>query len=169
MLYNGKDEYPEKSTLYLSDAFGDSNMDNRELKVKVYNVNKGHNLKIMCQSETLKEYSVFVGRVYENKDNGFELAEALEKAVKDCIKDDILKNFLEKYGSDVINMLSLEFNLDDAKRVWKKDGIIEGEQKKAEEIAESLLNILDIETIAEKTKLSVEEIRELKIKHENKV
>jgi len=43
-------------------------------------------------------------------------------------------------------------------------GKIEGEKMKAVEIAKNLLDILDIETIALKTGLSIEEIENLKIK-----
>lgn len=180
VMYNGKDEYPEESILKLSDAFIDKNVNSIELLVKVYNVNNGHNPEIMSRSGILNEYAIFVARVRENIDNGFKSSEAMEKAVKDCIRDNILKEFLEKYGSDVINMLSLEFNLEDAKRVWKNDGIEEGIEKgieqgieqgkeqKAEEIAISLLDILDVKTIAEKTKLSIKRIKELKQQHESK-
>ena len=41
-------------------------------------------------------------------------------------------------------------------------GIIEGEKNKAIEIAKSLLDVLDVETISLKTGLSVDEINELK-------
>ena len=170
VMYNGKDEYPEESTLNLSDAFIDIGINNLELKVKVYNINRGHNRNIMRHSGTLNEYSVFVARARDNKDNGLELAEALKKAVKDCIKDNILREFLEIHGSDIINMLSMEFNLEDAQRVWHNDGIIEGMEKGMEkgkeEVAVKLLDILDIETIAEKTELSITRVRELKKIHD---
>jgi len=177
VLYNGKDEYPEESTLYLSDAFGDKDTGSLELKVKVYNVNKGHNQKIMLRSETLNEYSIFVKRAYDNIYDGLKLAEALEKTVKDCIKDNILREFLEKYGSDVINMLSMEFNLDDALRVRENDGIIKGKKEGIkegikegkEEVAESLLREgFSNEIVIRTTKLPKEKIEKLaqKIKNE---
>ena len=62
VVYNGKDEYPEKSTLSLSDAFIDKNASSLELKVKVYNINKGYNPEIMRRSGTLNEYCIFVAR-----------------------------------------------------------------------------------------------------------
>jgi len=164
VLYNGKDEYPEEAELKLSDAFIYKDTVNLELTVKVYNVNKGYNAEIMEQSDTLNGYSMLVSRAREYVDNGLEAAEALKKAVGDCIKDDILKEFLSRYGSDVINMLSMEFNLEDAKRVWEKDG----EKKAKEEIAISLLDVLDVETIAKKTKLSIEKVLALKAKYEVK-
>ena len=161
VFYNGKDEYPEESTLNLSDAFIDKT-DSLELKVKVYNINKGYNSKIMSKSATLNGYSVFVTRARENKESGLELMPALEKAVKDCIKDNILREFLEIYGSDVINMLSMEWNLEDAQKVWKNDGIIEGTQKKAEKVAEKMLRRgTAIEIVAEDTELSIEKVEEI--------
>ena len=91
--------------------------------MKVYNVNKGHNAAMMEQSRTLGEYATFVAYARENIENGLSLEEALKKAVRDCVNGNILKDFLKNYGSDVINMLSMEFNLADAQKVWKKDGI----------------------------------------------
>jgi len=81
-----------------------------------------------------------------------------------------LKEFLEIYGGDVINMLSMEFNLADAQRVWEKDGIIKGEQKKAEKVAEKMLKRgTSIEIVAEDTELSIEQVKEIakKIKLNN--
>ena len=48
------------------------------------------------------------------------------------------------------------------KEIGKEIGREEGEKRKAIEIAKSLLDILDIETIALKTGLSVDEINKLK-------
>jgi hypothetical protein len=136
------------------------------LKVKVYNVNAGRNPEIMRRSDTLNGYSVFVARTRENISNGLEPAKALEKAVKECIKDNVLKEFLEIYGGDVINMLSMEFNLADAQRVWKKDGIMEGKEKVAEKM---LKRGTAMEIVAEDTELSIEQVKEIakKIKSNN--
>ena len=158
VIYNGIDDYPDESTLNLTDAFMHKEAINLELTAKVYNVNNGRNREIMKKSETLNGYAVFVGRVRENIDNGYILPEALEKAVKDCIKDNILQKFLTKYGSDVINMLSMEWNLEDALRVREKDGAL----NRAEKIAEKLLKRgMSIEDVAEDTDLSAAQIKEI--------
>ena len=47
------------------------------------------------------------------------------------------------------------------------EGNKEGKKEKAVEIAKSLLDILDIETIAKKTKLTIEEVIDLKEKTEH--
>ena len=161
VMYNGMEEYPDESELYLSDAFFEKT-DNLELKVKVYNVNAGRSPKIMRRSATLNEYAIFVARVRENISGGLESGKALEKAVKECIKDNVLKEFLKIYGGDVMSMFNTEFNLDDAKKVWYKDGILDGEEKKAEKVAEKMLKRgTAIEIIAEDTELSIEQVKKI--------
>ena len=64
-----------------------------------------------------------------------------------------------------MGMLSTEFNLDDAKRVWLNDG----EMNRAEKIAEKLLrNGMTKEFVSENTELSMEQVKEIaqKIKNE---
>jgi len=73
VLYNGKEPYPDRSTLRLSDAFKDTcgllGVENPapslELIVQVYNINDGHNAEILRKSRTLGGYSAFVGKVRE--------------------------------------------------------------------------------------------------------
>ena len=135
-----------------------ANREYMELKVKVYNVNKGKNAAMMRKSKTLGEYAAFVACARENIENGLSLEEALKKAVRDCVNGDILKDFLKNYGSDVINMLSMEFNLADAQKVWEKDGIIKG----AEKIAESLLrHRMSMKNVAIHTGLSIDRVKEI--------
>ena len=158
VMYNGEDEFPDESELRLSDAFTDNTVQNLELRVKVYNVNNGRNQGIMSKSVTLNGYSVLVARVRENIANGLDLVDALEKAVRDCVNDNILKEFLEMYGSEVINMMNLEFKMADAQKVWKNDGRIE----KAEKVAENLLKEgMTIEFVAKTTELTVEQVEKI--------
>jgi len=166
VVYNGTEEYAEESELKLSDAFM-SGSGNLELKVKVYNINAGHNEKIMSRSETLQGYAEFVLRARKNAKSGLKMGKALEKAVKDCIRDNILKAFLEKYGSEVVNMLNMEFDLAEAQKVWKKDGIIEGMQQgdkvRKVKTAENLLKMgMTVELVAQGTELPENEVIKIK-------
>jgi len=164
VLYNGKEAYPEKMTVKLSDLYKvkDGREPSLEVTVTVYNVNAGHSREIMERSRTLDEYAEFVARVREYTDNsGCELTEALTKAVEDSVKSGILREFLEKHGGDVMGILSREWNFDDALRVREE----ETREDTQEEIAVKLLDVLDIETIAEKTAIPIERVRELKEKH----
>jgi len=116
VMYNGVEEYPEKSTVKLSDLFKVQGVENNlEVIVKVYNVNAGHNKNMMARSKTLNEYAIFIAKIREYRESGgFELTEALNRAVADCLREDILRKFLESHGGDVVSILSREFNIDDA-------------------------------------------------------
>ena len=169
MIYNGKEEYPEKMKVKLSDLFiiQDGGENNLELIVTVINANKGHNKSIMIRSKTLDEYAEFVAKVHDYIDNsGFDLTEALKKAVEDCAREGILQEFLQKYGGDIVNILYREFNLNDALRVREE----EAKESMQEEIAENLFRLgLSIEKIAESTKLPIEKVKKLAKKyHKNK-
>lgn len=64
--------------------------------------------------------------------------------------DEIREKYLEEKGKE------------EGLKEGKEEGLKEGEKKKALEIAKSLLDILDIETISSKTGLSIDEINKLK-------
>lgn len=155
VLYNGTKEYPLETTLKLSDAFIEQT-DNPELELtaKVINVNYEKQNDVLSKSKTLQDYSYFVYKIREYRKVGLILTEAVEKAVLECIAENKLKKFLEENSSEVVNMLTTEFNLETAKEVWRKDTILE--------MATLLLDVLDVRTIAEKTGLEIFEVEELK-------
>ncbi|MDR2193223.1 MAG: Rpn family recombination-promoting nuclease/putative transposase, partial [Treponema sp.] len=129
VLYNGEAPYEEEQVLKLSDAFmkakelGAEGAANLELKVKVININKGHNEKMLKQCVELREYSEFVWRVREKRKLEEGLKEAVWKAARECIKEGILEVFLREHSSEVINMLLEEWNMEDALRVKYEEGI----------------------------------------------
>jgi len=162
VLYNGVEEYPEKTIIKLSDLFKIQGAENKlELIVTVYNVNKGYNKKIMEHSQTLNEYAEFVAKVREYKENSrLDTTEALKKAIEDCVRNNILREFLKKRGGEIMNLLSREFDIDIAKEAWAED--------KVEKIAERMLKRgTAIEIIAEDTGLSIEQVEKI-IKRINK-
>ena len=168
VLYNGIEEYPNKCKLKLSDAFKVP-VDEVELEliVKVFNINKGRNTEIAKRSKTLDDYISFTDRIRENLKSGMVLEGAITEAVKFCIENGILRDFLETIGSEVDNMLFVEWNWDDALEVAREEGLEKGidigmakrDNKKALEIAKNLLSTGDsIEKVMKVTGLSKEEI-----------
>ncbi|MDR1439227.1 MAG: Rpn family recombination-promoting nuclease/putative transposase [Clostridiales bacterium] len=129
VLYNGKAPFPQKREYRLSDLFakraqgGGSPL---ELAVTVYNINSGQNAEIVGRSETLAQYVAFVAKVREREAAGLELTEAVGAAVRECIESDILAGYLGQYGSEVLNMLTTEWNMDTALEVRYSEGRSEG-------------------------------------------
>ena len=124
-------------TLKLSDAFrhagiaGSERKEGREgreeqaaleLTVRVLNVNEGHNEEILGKCEVLHCYAIFIGKIREYQRVGRTLEDAIAAAVDYCIANGILVEYLKSNGSEVRNMLFTEFNLEDAKQVWREEG-----------------------------------------------
>ena len=172
VLYNGEKDFLKEKVLKLSDAFLECGIANisLELTVRVININYGKSPDVLEKSQALKDYSYFVYLVNQNIKNKMELEKAIEKEIWQCLEEDKLREFLKLHGSEVVNMLTTEFNLEDAKEVWREEGLEEGLEKGLEKgreeerykIAVSLLGLLDDDIIAEKTGLSLSEIKQLK-------
>jgi len=158
VMYNGESDYPEKVTLKLSDLFKVDYGENvLELTVTVYNVNKGYNKNILGRSRTLDEYAIFIKKAREYRNCGLEAKEALAMAVKDCIKEDILREFMEKYGGDIVSILSREFNMDDFVRVRTEEI--------KEDMAEKMIERgTPLDFIVEVTGLSIEKVEKMEKK-----
>ena len=130
VFYNGTDEQPEKQTLRLSDAY-EKQLEEVELEltVTVYNINYGHNQKLLEACQTLKEYAQYVAVVREYAKE-MPLAEAVESAVDSCIRQGILANFLRKNRAEAIEMSIFEYDeekhLKSEREIWLAEGIEEG-------------------------------------------
>jgi predicted transposase/invertase (TIGR01784 family) len=164
VIYNGKDKYPEKSIVKLSDLFKIKDVENSlELTVTVYNMNKGYNKEIMEHSRTLNEYAEFVAKVREYMHKSkINLTEALMMAIEDCIRNNVLREFLEKYGGEIVTILSREWSLDEAREVWEEEAV----EKAMEKVAKKLLQRgTPLNFIAEDTGLSIEKIEEIAKKY----
>lgn len=168
VFYNGKEKFPAEKTLKLSDAYleqSDSPM--LELTVKVININLPVNHPILQKCRPLYEYSWFIQKIREYQEMGMILSEAITHAMGDCEKEGILAEFLRENGSEAVNMLFTEFNMEDALDVRYDEGKQTGAKQKAEEIAtrmlrEGKLTTEEISVYVEE--LSLEEIEALKCK-----
>ena len=110
VFYNGVDACEERRILKLSDAFQKKEEEvDLELKVLVLNINAGMNRQIMESCQTLKEYSIYVERVRKYRAD-MPIEQAVEKAVTECIRENILADFLKKQRAEVVAMSILEYN-----------------------------------------------------------
>ena len=151
VLYNGKENYDDYKELKLSDAFKDvedlklSGRDTipLELIVQVYNVNHGHNSEILKKSETLDGYSIFIDKIREYQKKRNSLEKAAKSAINYCIKNNILKDYLEANASEVLNMLLGAWNWDTAKEVWQEEAREEGLEEGLEKGMYYVLDLLN--------------------------
>ena len=74
------------------------------------NVNDGHNRELMEQCHFLQEYAGYVAKVREYAAQ-MELNDAVECAIKACIREGILVDFLRENRSEVEMLSILELSL----------------------------------------------------------
>ena len=80
-----------------------------DLKVLMLNVNQGHNPELMEVCHTLWEYAEYTGRVRKYAKEQ-PIAEAVERAITECIREGILKEFLEKNRREAKNVSIYEYD-----------------------------------------------------------
>ena len=100
VFYNGEEKYPAETELRLSDAFMvKSAKPSLELLVKVMNINYNKDNELLERCKPLEEYTLFVETVRRHvkldAENGFK------NAIKECIQNDILRDYLERKSREV--------------------------------------------------------------------
>lgn len=127
VFYNGKNPYPEESTLKLSDSFAEAG--DIELTVKVYNINYNKDYRLIRKCRPAHDYSFFVDKVETNRANGMERDEAILLAINECIKRDIMREWLEAHRSEVFEMINLVWDEEAARKSYIAQGLEEGLEK----------------------------------------
>lgn len=150
VFYNGNEPFPSEQVLKLSDAYLDkSKSPMLELTVKVININlpEGHSLLAQCRP--LYEYSWFIQRIKEYLANGMNRDDSITAAIKDCEREGIMVDFVRTHGTEAVNMLFTEFNMEDALEVRYEEGIEDGELLKLiQQVCRKLQKGLTSEAIA---------------------
>ena len=175
VFYNGKEDFPTEKTLKLSDAFllpdenyGDIRNFPLEITVKVVNINVDKDNKVLKRCEVLEQYSDFVELVRRTYASGVE--EPFKVAIEIAINTGILKDYLERKATEVINMILTEYDYDTDIAVQREEayeeglskGISQGAEQKAVETAKNMLcDKLSVESVSKYTGLTLETIDKL--------
>ena len=163
VFYNGsdKDMAEEIIQLRLSDAFETED-------ATMVNINCGRNKELLQKCRPLFEYSVFIGKVKKYRIEMEQLNVAVHRAVEECIRENILKDILEKHRREVYDMCLTEFDEQKYEDIVKEEAREEGLREGREDTARSLLKSgkLSEAEIAECTELPLEIVQELKRKME---
>lgn len=162
-FYNGSDPVCDVFEHRFSSAFEHlSGEPKLELIVTVLNINEGHNALLMEHCKTLREYAQYVAKVRKYTAD-MSLNEAVECAVDECIKENILADFLRKNRAEVISMSIFEYDKEEEEKKLRKAEYEAGIQKGVLNTARHLLelNLLSLENISRATGLSIDELKKL--------
>ncbi len=104
-----------------------------ECTALVLNVNYGHNKELMERCKTLKEYAQFIAEIRKNLACGMNAWEAVELAVDECIRNNILAEILRKNRGEIVDSILTEWDEDEYREFLKeeswKEGIKLGEER----------------------------------------
>ena len=113
--------------------------------VKVISINYNKNNELLEKCKPLEEYTQFVETV--RRHIRFDAENGFKNAIKECIQNDILRDYLERKSREVMNMLIAEYDYDTDIAVQREEeretafaegiaqGFFDGSRQKALETA----------------------------------
>ena len=130
VLYNGTKDFPAYQELRLSDSFlGEKQKDEEDalqLVVRVYNINTEKNSEILRKCETLRQYSRFVEIMRSYKEDSELTNDVIVEVLEKCKAEGVLTEFLDKYGTEIVEMLFKELTREEDLEISRLDGYEEG-------------------------------------------
>ncbi len=166
VFYNGTEKEEDRWENSLSEAYENLTGEPKlELKVITLNINEGYNKELMEQCQILREYAQYVGKVRKYR-KVMELDAAVEHAVDECIREGILKDFLQKNRVEVLKVSIFEYDQEEEEKKLRKAefeaGYDTGVMDKVKEIIQYMLKSGEpVEKIARYTGYTVEEVKEI--------
>ena len=151
VFYNGVTQQPERMVMKLSDSFQCVEDVNLELIVTQLNINPGYNDELVKGCPSLYQYMCYVEKV-RTYNKTMPIEEAVAVAVDECIKEEILADFLRSNKAEAIQMSIFEYDqelhektlLEEGYEVGVADGITRGKiEGKIEGKAEDILILLE--------------------------
>jgi hypothetical protein len=128
IFYNGVQSQPDKSEFLLSELFHPTTDEPAlELKAVMLNINKGHNQELMNACHTLRDYSEYVARI-RTYSAEMPLTDAVEKAITECIHENILRDFLLENRVEAKAMSIYEYDEEKTLRMFREEGYEDGER-----------------------------------------
>lgn len=127
VFYNGTDDYPDNTTLNLSDAFlHQEEHPDVEITAHMLNINYGHNKKLLDSCLELKGYSVLINKIRLYQKSGFSLENAIKQSVNYCMAEGFLTELLRKEGNIIMGSILSEFDEEVFKEIMRREGYEDG-------------------------------------------
>ena len=170
IFYNGKEELPDRQEMKLSASFEVKEEEpSLELRAVMYNINAGHNRELMERCRELRDYAEYTRRVREYAEKT-RLEEAVERAIRECNGEGILREFLLKNRMEANKMSLYEYDEEKHMRMereeWREIGKRDGEKEGAEAMADVLFALLSergtVSSVLKKALYEQEDLETLK-------
>ena len=166
IFYNGKEKMPERQILKLSDMYSvQDGQPKLELEATLLNISGSNNQKLKEACRTLGEYAIYTDKIRAYTEE-MELPEAVDRAMDECIREDVLREFLMKHRAEARAMSIFEYNQERHMQQEREAGIEKGrrqgeEQLLRRQVQKNLSRGMSISEIAEVLDETEERIREI--------
>ena len=137
VFYNGKEQMPERKIAKLSHMFTLKNRSVKlDLEVTILNITGENNRELKAACRTLREYAIYTDKIRQYTEE-MSLEEAVDRAIRECIHEDVLREFLENHRMEARAMSIFEYDQEKHMRqereaAWKA-GMEEGRRSGMEE------------------------------------
>ena len=128
VFYDGNDTSFEQQTLKLSDAF-ETQSDKLELTVHVYNLADGMNDELKRKCLPIGEYSIFSNAYKYFRQQKMEIDHAVDAAIKYCLENNVMVDYLKNNQKEVIDMFGFEWNEKEEREALLEIGEERGEAR----------------------------------------
>lgn len=138
--YNENKEESDESHILaeVERIFNESSPD-IEVKVRMVNINYGHNREMLSMCRPLGEYAWFVAQVRKNlttnsgNNKPIGIGDAIDKAIDEMPKDFEIKKFITSNKTEVKDMCLTEYNETETMAMLRQEGKQEGRQEGLQE------------------------------------
>ena len=171
VFYNGLEQRADKEIFRLSDSYEHKCNDYKlDLTCEVFNINPGCNEDLLTSSKVLSGYTTFVEKVRLYDKEMDQLKDAVNKALEECIAENILADFFTTRKQEVLHVAVLDFTFEQREKLIARDnfeegvshGIDQGIQQGITKVAENMLRAQKpLEEIADMTGLSMKSLKEI--------
>lgn len=121
VFYNGPDRDWGRKTLKLSDSYEVAQEEPRlELMVTVININMSKQDELLKKCKPLREYAEYVEKVRKYA-KIMNIEEAVDKAVKESIREGILADFLQRNREEAMKVSMFEYDPERAIQLIRED------------------------------------------------
>lgn len=100
-----------------------------EVTCMVYNLNAEENRELLKKSRTLYGYTVYVEKVRNLKGTGLPLAQAIDRAIEECIEENVLSEFFRTRRNEVEKVTQLDFTWERQEELLKLEYLEEGREE----------------------------------------
>ena len=137
VFYNGVEPREEVEEMRLSASFcHETDEPELELICRYYNINPNYNTELKKKSKALYGYTIFVEKVRSYRELYDNLAEAIRRAIDECIEEDVLREFFLTRRNEVEKVTQLDFTFETREKYIRRDAREEGyeEGRKEEQV-----------------------------------